>query len=254
VVVFSGLLPNDWLALLQPDVHCKSADYKADSLPEAGIVRQHGGRVEILPLEPGYSTSDLLWRVAAAVEADRPKSPAASAVAAKSADPVADLLRVMLQSANEHRQLAYRLAPRIVAAAEAIAAAVRKGRRVLLLCDDACPWMAEAIDLLLRPRLGDALELCPAGGFAAESGDVLLAACTDPTVSTFAATAGHSLGVTAIVIAPAADAAPRAAEEGANRIALPVEAADLAAAQILQLAVARAIASLLPRLAPGAAT
>jgi rfaE bifunctional protein nucleotidyltransferase chain/domain len=268
VVVFAGLLPNDWLAILQPDVHCKSADYKADALPEAPVVRQHGGRVEILPLEPGYSTSDLLSRVAAAVEADRQKSPstptaaAPAATPAKLGDPVADLIRAMLQSANEHRQLAYRLAPDIVAAAGALAGAARRGGKILLLCDEGSPWIAQAFDLLLRPRLGDALDLCPAGAVTAGPGDVVLAACGGSSVSALAANAitdnslaakgVGALDITAILIAPPADEPPPVIGEGARRIVLPVEASDPSAVQILQLVVARAIASLLPRLAAGA--
>jgi rfaE bifunctional protein nucleotidyltransferase chain/domain len=66
VVIFDELTPNYLISVLQPDVHCKGGDYAAGRgkpMPEAEIVKQYGGRVEILPLQAGYSTTHLIERI-----------------------------------------------------------------------------------------------------------------------------------------------------------------------------------------------
>ena len=66
VVVFEELTPVEALARLQPDVHCKGADYApphGKPIPEAPVVASYGGRIEFLPLVPGVSTSDLVRRM-----------------------------------------------------------------------------------------------------------------------------------------------------------------------------------------------
>ncbi len=71
VLVFEDQLPNRWLALLQPDIHCKSADYTPESMPETEIVRRYGGEVRIMPLLSGYSSSRLIERAVALREQAR---------------------------------------------------------------------------------------------------------------------------------------------------------------------------------------
>jgi bifunctional ADP-heptose synthase (sugar kinase/adenylyltransferase) len=66
VVIFEEATPVDAIARLQPDVHCKGADYApphGKPIPEAPIVASYGGRIEFLPLVPGLSTSDLVQRM-----------------------------------------------------------------------------------------------------------------------------------------------------------------------------------------------
>lgn len=66
VVLFSELTPEAALARLQPDIHCKGADYApphGKPIPEAPIVASYGGRVEFLPLVPCLSTSELVRRI-----------------------------------------------------------------------------------------------------------------------------------------------------------------------------------------------
>ena len=66
VVIFEETTPVDAIARLQPDVHCKGADYApphGKPIPEAPIVASYGGRIEFLPLVPGLSTSDLVQRM-----------------------------------------------------------------------------------------------------------------------------------------------------------------------------------------------
>lgn len=65
VVVFDDPNPAAALARLQPDVHCKGAEYAPPHgrpVPERAVVEGYGGRVEYLPLVPGVSTTELLRR------------------------------------------------------------------------------------------------------------------------------------------------------------------------------------------------
>ncbi|RZQ60224.1 PfkB family carbohydrate kinase [Amycolatopsis suaedae] len=60
VVVFDEPSPAGVLERLAPDVWVKGGDYAGADLPEAEVVRRHGGRVELVPLVAGYSTTRLL--------------------------------------------------------------------------------------------------------------------------------------------------------------------------------------------------
>jgi rfaE bifunctional protein nucleotidyltransferase chain/domain len=50
---------------LRPDIQVKGGDYDAASMPETAVVEAYGGRVVIVPLLEGRSTSDLLRRIKA---------------------------------------------------------------------------------------------------------------------------------------------------------------------------------------------
>lgn len=66
IVVFEELTPDTALLRLQPDIHCKGADYApphGKPIHEAALVKSYGGRVEFLPLVPGNSTSNLVRRI-----------------------------------------------------------------------------------------------------------------------------------------------------------------------------------------------
>ena len=66
VLVFDDLTPEAVLERLQPEVHCKGADYAPPDgkpIPEAWVVASYGGRIAFLPLVPGRSTSDLARRL-----------------------------------------------------------------------------------------------------------------------------------------------------------------------------------------------
>lgn len=62
VTIFGEQTPVEFLKLLQPDVHVKGADYSPEQLAETPVVEQYGGRVEILPLVAGHSTTSILAR------------------------------------------------------------------------------------------------------------------------------------------------------------------------------------------------
>lgn len=60
VVVFDELSPEAALAQLRPDIWVKGGDYTEADLPEADVVRRHGGEVVLLPTVAGYSSSNLI--------------------------------------------------------------------------------------------------------------------------------------------------------------------------------------------------
>jgi D-beta-D-heptose 7-phosphate kinase / D-beta-D-heptose 1-phosphate adenosyltransferase len=60
VAIFDEKTPAALLARLQPDVWVKGDDYADRILPEAEVVERNGGSVVLLPVVPGYSTSQLV--------------------------------------------------------------------------------------------------------------------------------------------------------------------------------------------------
>lgn len=60
VVIFGESSPEAALERLRPDVWVKGGDYTENDLPEAGVVRRHGGEVVLLPTVAGYSSSNLI--------------------------------------------------------------------------------------------------------------------------------------------------------------------------------------------------
>jgi D-beta-D-heptose 7-phosphate kinase/D-beta-D-heptose 1-phosphate adenosyltransferase len=60
VCIFDELSPESALDRLRPDIWVKGGDYTAADLPEADVVRAHGGDVVLLPTVPGYSSSKLI--------------------------------------------------------------------------------------------------------------------------------------------------------------------------------------------------
>jgi rfaE bifunctional protein nucleotidyltransferase chain/domain len=56
-VEFSEDTPEQIISALRPEVHVKGGDYTVQSLPESRVVLGYGGRVEILPLLEGRSST-----------------------------------------------------------------------------------------------------------------------------------------------------------------------------------------------------
>ncbi len=61
--VFGDATPERVLTAVKPDVHVKGADYATKPIPERSIVEGYGGRVELVPLVPGRSTTDTLAKL-----------------------------------------------------------------------------------------------------------------------------------------------------------------------------------------------
>lgn len=60
VVSFDEDDPTQTLAHIQPDIHVKGGDYDPETMPETPTVRSYGGKVIILPLLTGRSTTSLV--------------------------------------------------------------------------------------------------------------------------------------------------------------------------------------------------
>lgn len=63
VVVFAEDTPLELVKLLQPDVIVKGGDYTEDTIVGAAEVRSRGGRVVVVPLTPGQSTTSIIERL-----------------------------------------------------------------------------------------------------------------------------------------------------------------------------------------------
>ncbi len=69
VTIFDETTPVAALARLEPEIHCKGAEYAggARPFPERETVLAYGGEIRFLPLHPGRSTTDILQRIVEAM-------------------------------------------------------------------------------------------------------------------------------------------------------------------------------------------
>lgn len=65
VVIFDEDTPLELVTAVQPDVIVKGGDYSPDTVAGADVVRARGGRVVIIPLTPGQSTTSIIQRLRA---------------------------------------------------------------------------------------------------------------------------------------------------------------------------------------------
>ena len=71
VCIYEDDTPIRVLETVRPDVHVKGGDYKIADLPEAATVHKYGGKIEIVPLRHGFSTTNTLKKLSqSATESD----------------------------------------------------------------------------------------------------------------------------------------------------------------------------------------
>ena len=63
VVVFDEATPRELIAALRPDVLAKGADWAEDAIVGRDIVEARGGTVARIPVEQGYSTTNIIERI-----------------------------------------------------------------------------------------------------------------------------------------------------------------------------------------------
>ena len=63
IVPFSGESPSEALRAVRPDLYVKGGDYTLDTLPEAKLVEELGGTVQILPFMEDRSTTGIIDRI-----------------------------------------------------------------------------------------------------------------------------------------------------------------------------------------------
>lgn len=127
VVVFDELLPINILDRIKPAVHCKAGDYTIEALPEAPVVQKNGGRVLILPLTKGYSTSQFVERVRTSAE-----SAHVPPLSASEHDRRTQVVEFLLESSNVLRQTAYQLSEPIITATDMLHKTLADGHKILL--------------------------------------------------------------------------------------------------------------------------
>ena len=74
VVLFDELTAESIIAKVRPDVYVKGGDYTLETLPEAKIVQSYGGRVELVSLVAGRSTTNVIEKIRAEVLTEKDKS------------------------------------------------------------------------------------------------------------------------------------------------------------------------------------
>jgi D-beta-D-heptose 7-phosphate kinase/D-beta-D-heptose 1-phosphate adenosyltransferase len=70
VVIFDDADVTGLVRRVLPDVLVKSAEYTPDRVVGREIVESYGGRVVLVPMKSGYSTTNLVQRILAAAQAD----------------------------------------------------------------------------------------------------------------------------------------------------------------------------------------
>jgi D-beta-D-heptose 7-phosphate kinase / D-beta-D-heptose 1-phosphate adenosyltransferase len=63
IIAFDEDTPADVIRAIRPDIFIKGGDYTIDSLPEAPLVRELGGRIRILPYLENLSTTEIIDRI-----------------------------------------------------------------------------------------------------------------------------------------------------------------------------------------------
>jgi D-beta-D-heptose 7-phosphate kinase/D-beta-D-heptose 1-phosphate adenosyltransferase len=63
VVIFAEDTPLELVNLLEPDVIVKGGDYTEETIVGAAEVTKRGGRVVVVPLTPGQSTTAIIGKL-----------------------------------------------------------------------------------------------------------------------------------------------------------------------------------------------
>ncbi len=63
VILFNEDTPYELIKAIQPDVLIKGGDYKPETVVGADIVKANGGKVEIVPLLEGFSTTAIIGKI-----------------------------------------------------------------------------------------------------------------------------------------------------------------------------------------------
>ena len=63
VTIFDEETPLELIKLIKPDVLIKGGDYTIDTIVGAKEVMDAGGKVEIIPLETGFSTTGIIEKI-----------------------------------------------------------------------------------------------------------------------------------------------------------------------------------------------
>lgn len=63
VFLFDEKDPRDWLSKINPNYHVKAGDYKLSQIIEKDVVEKNNGKVVLMPMLKGYSTTNLINKI-----------------------------------------------------------------------------------------------------------------------------------------------------------------------------------------------
>jgi D-beta-D-heptose 7-phosphate kinase/D-beta-D-heptose 1-phosphate adenosyltransferase len=63
IVAFKENTPSHLLEIIRPDYDVKGGDYTVNTLPEAPVVKQYGGKVVIIPFYAHHSTTRIIKKI-----------------------------------------------------------------------------------------------------------------------------------------------------------------------------------------------
>ncbi|MFH1770951.1 MAG: D-glycero-beta-D-manno-heptose-7-phosphate kinase [archaeon] len=63
VVLFNEDTPVELIKKVRPNIHIKGGDYKTKDMPETKYVEKFGGKVVLIPLVKGFSTTDIIKKI-----------------------------------------------------------------------------------------------------------------------------------------------------------------------------------------------
>lgn len=65
VVIFDEDTPLELIKKIRPDVLIKGGDYTVETMIGAEVVMENGGRIEIISIEEGFSTTAIIEKISA---------------------------------------------------------------------------------------------------------------------------------------------------------------------------------------------
>ncbi|MBI2670910.1 adenylyltransferase/cytidyltransferase family protein [Candidatus Woesearchaeota archaeon] len=63
VFLFDEKDPRKWLSKIKPNIHIKGSDYTIESIIEKDVVESNSGKIVLIPIVEGYSTTDIIGRI-----------------------------------------------------------------------------------------------------------------------------------------------------------------------------------------------
>jgi glycerol-3-phosphate cytidylyltransferase len=63
VFLFNEKDPRKWISQIKPDFHVKAGDYKLSQIIEKTAVEKNHGKIKIIPMKKGYSTTGTIKRI-----------------------------------------------------------------------------------------------------------------------------------------------------------------------------------------------
>ncbi len=61
--IFNEKYPKAWLKKIKPHFHVKADDYQIDRVIEKNVVEENGGKIILIPISKGYSTTNLIKKI-----------------------------------------------------------------------------------------------------------------------------------------------------------------------------------------------